>query len=105
MSLPCRPDPKRVNEARRVVVRNVLIDEYRMPADLADTWEADADRRGTEPGPTIARAASSGFASRRGRGAAERMAPTVMVGAVRFGAPWLTSPALEGTVEWSCVDE
>jgi hypothetical protein len=53
-ALPRRPDPQRINEARRAAIRNVLIDEYRMPAELADTWiaswEAEDDRRGTEPG-------------------------------------------------------
>jgi hypothetical protein len=48
-----RPDPKRIHKARRAAVRNLLIDEYRMSPELADTWiaswEAEADRRGTEP--------------------------------------------------------
>jgi len=33
-----RPDLKRINEARRAAVRNVLIDENRMAATVADAW-------------------------------------------------------------------
>jgi hypothetical protein len=52
--VPHRPDPKRINEARRAAIRNVLIDEDRMSPDLADAWiaawEADAAALPIEPG-------------------------------------------------------
>jgi hypothetical protein len=47
-----RPDLKRINEARRAAVRNVLIDENRMAATVADAWvrewESEARGRGHE---------------------------------------------------------
>ena len=46
-------DPKRLHEARRAAVGNILIDEQRMPPELAETWiaswEAESAKRGTEP--------------------------------------------------------
>lgn len=49
-----RPDPKRIDEARRGAVRNVLIEEDRMSATVADAWirdwDAEAGRLGVERG-------------------------------------------------------
>ena len=48
-----RADPERINEARRAAIRNVLIDESRMPAATADEWiakwETEASNRGMKP--------------------------------------------------------
>ncbi len=49
-----RPDPGRINQARRAAIRNVLVDESRMPAATADEWiakwETEATKRGITPG-------------------------------------------------------
>jgi hypothetical protein len=49
-----RADPERINQARRAAIRNVLIDESRMPPATADEWiakwETEATNRGMTPG-------------------------------------------------------
>jgi hypothetical protein len=48
-----RADPERINQARRAAVRNLLMDEDRMPPATADEWmakwETEASTRGMKP--------------------------------------------------------
>jgi hypothetical protein len=49
-----RSDPERIIQARRIALRNRLIDEDRLPRALAEAWisawEAEAARLGIAPG-------------------------------------------------------
>jgi hypothetical protein len=48
-----RADHERINQAQRAAIRNVLIDESRVPAATADeliaNWETEATNRGIKP--------------------------------------------------------
>jgi hypothetical protein len=47
-----RPDPERIFEARRAAITNRLVDEDRVPRELAEQWirgwELEADDRGLQ---------------------------------------------------------